>query len=208
MTRLRTGSAMWWEARTRFDPTTGCVLWTGFRCPLGYARTHWKGKGGVLVHRVAYEQVHGPFDPSLTVCHRCDTPHCVNPAHLFLGTQKDNLRDMFAKGRARPRGKTTRPLTVFPLVSARQARRVAEARKRASAQVVDVLHLTRTSAMVAGWRHVIGVPPRRPTYAIVRYEGPRIQAPEPSTFCDRRLATVATAAPWCALRSPRAQGAE
>lgn len=110
MTRpLKVGTAAWWTERTQFDPSTGCVLWKGFVCRFGYARTHWKGQDGVLVHRIAYEQFYGPFDPSLKVCHTCDTPRCSNPPHLFLGTQKDNLRDMWAKGRARPRGKTTSP---------------------------------------------------------------------------------------------------
>jgi hypothetical protein len=105
MTRLKVGTPAWWSARTRADEQTGCVLWTGFVCPQDYARTWWNGRDGVLVHRIAYEQAYGPFDPSLKVCHTCDTPRCSNPAHLFLGTQADNLRDMFAKGRARPRGK-------------------------------------------------------------------------------------------------------
>jgi hypothetical protein len=51
MRLLKVGTAAWWAARTRFEPETGCVLWTGFTDPLGYARTSWKGKEGVLVHR-------------------------------------------------------------------------------------------------------------------------------------------------------------
>lgn len=169
----KVGTAAWWEARTRFDPETGCVLWTGFVDRSGYARTYWKGKEGVLLHRVAYEQVHGPFDPSLKVCHSCDNPTCANPEHLFLGTQKDNLRDMFGKGRARPRGKKTAPVTVFPAVSTRVLRAAARKKLEKTVQSIGILHLTRTSAMVAPWRQVTGVPKVRPTQAVVVWERPR-----------------------------------
>jgi hypothetical protein len=104
-------SKAWLERHAVRDTDTGCILWTGFVCKYGYVRTTHEGKSGVLLHRIAYESAYGPFDESLKVCHRCDTPRCFNPEHLFLGTQKDNLRDMFAKGRARPRGRTPRGST-------------------------------------------------------------------------------------------------
>jgi len=99
-------SAEWWDHWTMPIPETGCHIWLGCVCKDGYGRLGDVPKGTPqLPHRKAYEQFVGPIPASMKVCHRCDTPSCVNPDHLFLGTQKDNLRDMFAKRRAKPRGK-------------------------------------------------------------------------------------------------------
>jgi hypothetical protein len=55
----------------------------------------------VGAHRVAWTLTNGPIPAGLVVCHRCDNPPCCNPEHMFIGTQRDNLADMFAKGRWR-----------------------------------------------------------------------------------------------------------
>lgn len=84
------------------DRTGECWLWTAARNRDGYglinASRSLKTTGG-LAHRAAWELAHGPIPPGLYVLHSCDNPPCVRADHLFLGSQKDNMRDAARKGR-------------------------------------------------------------------------------------------------------------
>jgi hypothetical protein len=80
--------------------STGCWVWKGARgTSHGYGQFGCRGL--YLAHRVAYFIYYGKFDVKLKVLHHCDNPPCVNPLHLFLGTNKDNSRDMLSKGRCK-----------------------------------------------------------------------------------------------------------
>ena len=82
---------------------TDCWVWLGSTNQDGYGRFNVyclvKHNKLVQAHRFAYETRHGEIPTGLAVLHTCDHPACCNPAHLFLGTQSDNMRDMHKKRR-------------------------------------------------------------------------------------------------------------
>jgi len=82
------------------DPAA-CWLWQGSRiCGDSYGHLTIKGQQ-YLTHILMWEQFHGPVPDGLLVLHNCpdfDKRHCINPAHLWLGTQSDNMKDAYKKG--------------------------------------------------------------------------------------------------------------
>jgi hypothetical protein len=82
----------------------GCWLWTASKNRGGYGQFMAYGRPH-LAHRISWRIHHGLLPDELHVLHKCDTPACVNPNHLFLGSDADNVQDMLMKGRAnrRPR---------------------------------------------------------------------------------------------------------
>lgn len=85
------------------EPNSGCLLWLG-----AVYREHRNHQYGVFslknrrtsVHRAVFAAVHGPIPPGMIVRHKCDVCLCVNPDHLKLGTQADNVRDMMERQRS------------------------------------------------------------------------------------------------------------
>jgi len=97
MTDLSRWQSLWANIDVR-EPNE-CWMW---RNPhkRGYVRIRWGDGPMQAAHRLAYEAAYGIAPGPLLVCHHCDNPGCCNPAHLFLGTQDDNLKDMASKGRS------------------------------------------------------------------------------------------------------------
>ena len=83
------------------EPNSGCTLWMGCVDKNGYGRLTVNFED-CKAHRLAYQEHIGPIPRGMVVCHKCDTPGCINPHHLFLGTHADNIADRDAKGRHVP----------------------------------------------------------------------------------------------------------
>jgi hypothetical protein len=81
----------------------GCWLWIGGTARGGYGEFNAGGlkRGNISSHRFSYELHYGPIPEGMDICHHCDTPACVRPDHLFVGTRSDNVQDMLRKNRHR-----------------------------------------------------------------------------------------------------------
>lgn len=91
--------------KVKIDLITGCHNWLGSRNKKGYGTinmfsAHFPKKKIYLAHRFMWDYVNGPIPDGMYVLHTCDNRCCVNPSHLYIGTQLENMADMYVRGRA------------------------------------------------------------------------------------------------------------
>lgn len=132
-----------------------CWLWAGPVANDGYGKMNAQRKQW-RAHRLSWTITRGPLNDTVSVLHRCDTPLCVRPAHLFLGTNADNVRDMVDKGRqARGERLATAKLTA-EMVS--ELRRLYAAGTYNQHQLAAIYGVTQTAVWFAlqrkTWRNV------------------------------------------------------
>jgi len=153
--RGRTLEERFWSMVTRGP---GCWLYRKQRSSDGYGVFKMNGRS-VRAHRFSWELANGPIPDGLWVLHRCDTPRCVRPDHLFLGTPRDNVQDAIRKGRRRyePARGEQNGSAKLSVAQVREARvRVAVGEPKASVARDFGVHPTTILRLVEGntWREV------------------------------------------------------
>lgn len=145
------------------NTTSGCWEWTANRNNKGYGMFSVSSYAGKqLAHRLSFKDANGPLERGALVLHNCDNPKCVNPAHLRIGTHKDNVADMDQRNRRvtnPPRGEEAYNsiLSDYQVVQMRRAyisgvskTEIASANGMSKASIDDI-----TSGR--SWKHLLGV---------------------------------------------------
>jgi len=143
-----------WRYVAKGQPVDSCWLWAGARQPKGYGTLNVEGKS-VKAHRLSYELHHGPIPKGLHVLHRCDNPPCVNPAHLWAGTNMENIADKMAKGREPNLKGEKHPLAMLTEADVKQIRALHAA---------GGLNYAQIGARFGVEKHVVGMVIRRETW--------------------------------------------
>lgn len=102
---------------TNLGNRTSCINWTKAINRHGYGILNRKNQE-YFAHRQAYVEEYGPIPKGLCVLHSCDNPSCINPKHLFLGTQLENIKDRNAKGRTAVGLKNGKNKITWPIIRA------------------------------------------------------------------------------------------
>ena len=123
-----------------------CWLWLGYKQPDGYGQVNVDGKT-LNSHKHVYELFNGKVPSGMEILHSCDVRHCVNPAHMSIGTHTDNMRDAMRKGR-----NTKGELTKRNKITETQAREILSLKGNARAAELARKHGVKPGAITAIWR--------------------------------------------------------
>lgn len=145
-----------WAKVDRRGPNR-CWEWTAATTGAGYGKISVDGRH-VRAHRLAWKLARGPIPEGTCVCHHCDNPSCVNPAHLFLGTHADNVADKVAKGRQRDHHGEANPQARLKADDVHEIRRLSAAGGVTQGAIATRYEVSRrhVCAIVRGerWTHI------------------------------------------------------
>lgn len=158
--------AYFWTCATKENK---CWIWKGKFFESGYPRFNFHGKS-FKGHRLAYQFTKGEIPKGMCVCHACDTPSCVNPEHLWLGSSKENTQDMIVKGRiVRLRSKHKDSACKYPGITFRKGKKSKPWRARimrnyqtiwqGEFETQELAHIARNKAFkhsISSGSHLVG----------------------------------------------------
>lgn len=130
-----------------------CWIWKGALDEYGYGKYKVEGKTK-KAHRVAYEIFLEKIPPGKIVCHMCDNPQCVNPHHLWTGTQKDNMQDRSKKGRAPSHTGRPRRLNKEKVLLIRELYNEGNSQRAIGRMIKHPTHLIHCVVNKKTWRHI------------------------------------------------------
>lgn len=147
----------------RVNKTSGCWEWCGTIRPDGYGILQKASKVNSFyrAHRLSWALHNGDLPDNLHVCHKCDNPRCVNPDHLFLGTDADNQKDKWQKGRGSPPPIMCGSANPYAKLTEKDVKKMRELRKkgwlnREIAELFPDIHPGTVKNITGGraWKHV------------------------------------------------------
>lgn len=138
------------------ENSSGCHIWKGASNKLGYGVVRYRGKRWAT-HRLAWKLANNKNPGKMFVLHSCDNPRCVNPKHLSIGTQLDNVRDCISKGRRpvnRVIGSSNARTKLTPSL-VKLIRKSKESRRKLGKEIGVDQATIRAVVYRRTWRHVV-----------------------------------------------------